>query len=297
MKYIFSTIIILYFTFSQVWGQINAESSFYLQQPMLVNPAASGLPIATEVFLTYRDQWTGFDGAPKMLRAAVQGRLQDKSGIGLQLKSYQWGVLDDIGANFSYAHQINLTGEHHLRLGASTGFFHRSVNEKRLDMENPDADITLNNNYSRDMFMQFGFGVLYRWKQLTVSVSSPEIYNGSSQKMFNSGIFWVVYQHKLPASDIMLTPSVLFKTDKYLPDQTHIALQGTWKDMVWLQAGYKTNKNLLFSTGLKYDKIGFGYSFESNNKTLSHFSYGSHEILLSYQFSSTGNKEQEINEP
>lgn len=292
MKYIFIITVAIYLSLSQVLGQINSESSFYLQHPILINPAASGLSSSTEVFLSYRDQWTGFEGAPKMFQAAIHGRLQQNTGIGMLLQSYQWGVLDDKGGSFFYAHQVDLAQEHKLRLGASTGFFQRSINFNRLDVENPDGDMVFHNHYGNDMFMQVGFGVLYHWQQLSISISSPGIYDGASQKMFSKNNIWVAYHHKIPSSAIVITPSIQYRSNKTNPSLIHMAIQGAWKDIVWLQAGYKTNKNLLFSTGLKYDKLGFGYSFEHNNQILSHFSYGSHEILLSYLFSSIEKKER-----
>lgn len=274
----------------EVFAQVVSGSGFHLQYPMLVNPAAAGIPPATEALMSYRDQWSGFEGAPKLLQAAIHGRFKQNTGLGALLKSYQWGIFNDNSAAFMYAHQVNFSADHKLRLGASAGFFQRSINQNRLDVENPDGDMVLNDQYSNDMFMKFGMGVMYHWKQLTISVSSPDIYNGTAQSMFSQHIMWLSYNYKLPASEAALKPIVQIRTGNTNPIQALCALQGSWKDLAWLQLGYNTHNNILVSTGFNYDKLGFGYAFEKNNGKLNYFSYGSHEVLLSYRFSSKEDK-------
>ena len=269
------------------------ESSFGLQYPVLMNPAAAGASPQTEVFVGYRDQWSGLEGAPRRVNAGIQGRLNEQGGVAAMLHSRSWGIFDDMGASFYYAHQLNLGSDKKLRLGLSSHLMQRSVNDNRLDVDNPDADMLLLNNYSNDMHMHFGFGMLYQLHNLTVGLALPGIYNGSNRSMLSNQNFLVMYDFYAFAKDMILRPSLQYNHDNRLEDQQIFSLQALWKKLFWVQAGYNSIGGFMFSTGLQYEKLGINYGYDLNRGNLNGLAAGSHEIMLTFQIS----KKQASDEP
>lgn len=47
----------------------------YVHNPYVLNPAAGGTTINTEAMIGYRNQWSGFEGAPKTFYFSMHGAL------------------------------------------------------------------------------------------------------------------------------------------------------------------------------------------------------------------------------
>ncbi len=276
---IFSLAILSYSTYAQM-----GESSFGLQYPILGNPATAGMATETEIFVGYRDHWSGFEGAPSRINAGIQGRLKGQSGVGAILHRRSWGIFDDTGASMYYAHQISLGTEQNLRLGLSTHFLQRSVNDSRLDVDNLEADMLLMNNYSNDMLLQFDFGMLYRWKELTIGLTFPGIYNGTGNNMLANQNLLLMYDFYTSSKDIIFRPSFQFNRNNLLENQQVYSLQVLWKKLIWIQASHNSIAGLMFSAGIQYDKIGFNYGYDLHQGELLGLATGSHEIMMTYRF-------------
>ena len=261
------------------------DSSFGLQYPILGNPATTGMSPETEVFVGYRDQWSGFEGAPRRMHAGIQGRLNQKSGVGAIVHSRNWGIFDDVGANLYYSHKLNLGNNQRLRLGLSTHLLQRSINDNRLDVNNLEADMVLTQNYSDDMNLQFNFGMLYQWKDLTVGLAFPSIYEGGSQSMLSNKNILVMYDFHVLSEKIILRPGLQFNRNNLMKNQQVLTLQALWKKTIWVQAGYNSIGGPIISTGLQYEKIGVNYGYDMNQGELGGLAVGSHEVMLTYKFS------------
>ena len=63
-KYLLSISLVLLLS-SAGLAQQNPQFSQYLQNSLILNPAIIGAEDITEFTLGYRNQWTGFEGAPR----------------------------------------------------------------------------------------------------------------------------------------------------------------------------------------------------------------------------------------
>lgn len=112
----------------------------YASQPTLLNPAFCGTKRLLDARLSYRNQWTGFDGAPKTYALSINSRLLNgRLGVG--------GFLfkDDVGPfkNFSTA----LTLAYHLKFPDSELSFGAQGNY--LTQQFVATDITLRNQQDK----------------------------------------------------------------------------------------------------------------------------------------------------
>ena len=112
----------------------------YSSQPTLINPGFCGTKRLVDARLSYRNQWTGFDGAPKTYALSINSRLlKGKLGVG--------GFLfkDDIGPfrNFSSA----LTLAYHLKFPDSEFSF--GVQGNYLSQQFIGTEITVRNQQDK----------------------------------------------------------------------------------------------------------------------------------------------------
>ena len=93
-------------------------------------------------------------------------------------------------------------------------------------------------------------------------------------------------------SDFKLEPSVLVKYVESNLGQWDLYLKTTYKDLVWLGAGYRSDfafapNDIILSLGIQQDKIKLGYAFDYTLSDIGKVSNGTHEIIFMYLFGKT----------
>ena len=93
-----------------VKGQLEPLSNQYLLNTLAINPAYAGSRDALSLSMHHRNQWTGFDGAPKTISLAVHAPLRnEKVGLGLLVMNDRRGIsgYSVIMGNFAYRILMN----------------------------------------------------------------------------------------------------------------------------------------------------------------------------------------------
>jgi len=178
----------------------------YIINNYILNPALSGVENYTDVKLSYRNQWTGIDGAPVTMYCTIQGPLDktdDKtninsyspmdgqnprgkeywedyttsaphSGIGFQLINDQAGYISQTSANATYAYHLPLDSKKTLAFGFLAGINNISLDRSKIDWatEDPnDPAIGYTDGELKKFSPQFGAGL---W------LYTPDYYLGAS---------------------------------------------------------------------------------------------------------------------
>ena len=92
----------------EVFAQQITLSTNYIMNAYAYNPAVSGSVPFTKVNVFYRNQWTGFEGAPKTLLFSVDASnklLGFESGVGLNVVSDELGFQKNIAVKLDYAYR------------------------------------------------------------------------------------------------------------------------------------------------------------------------------------------------
>ena len=58
---------------------------------------------------------------------------------------------------------------------------------------------------------------------------------------------------------------------------------------------YRTNGDIIFLAGIRYNKFYFGYAFDYVTSDISRFSYGSHEIVLALKLGDSARRFRWLN--
>ena len=74
---------------------------------LLLNPAYAGSNEVLSATGVYRNQWVGFDGAPKTMSFSIHSPLKNKKvNLGLSFINDQLGITNQNKINASYAYRI-----------------------------------------------------------------------------------------------------------------------------------------------------------------------------------------------
>ncbi len=100
----------LLFLTTALFAQQDPLYGQYLFNPLLINPAYSGLNNNFSAMVGYRTQWTGFEGHPETFYVSGNASvLENKCGVGLLVINDQIGNISNTESNLAFAYKLNLS--------------------------------------------------------------------------------------------------------------------------------------------------------------------------------------------
>jgi type IX secretion system PorP/SprF family membrane protein len=90
--------------------------------------------------------------------------------------------------------------------------------------------------------------------------------------------------HKLiDHSKFDLEPSFLLKTSESINPQLDINLKLFYDNQYWFGLSYRTSSSVVALVGMKINRLYIGYAYDYSFNEVRHFSWGSHELSVSYK--------------
>ncbi len=266
----------------------------YLLNGLAINPAYAGSQEALNVGLYARNQWVGFEGAPRDFSFSLHTPMRDKRvSLGLMIMNDKIGSRTETGFLFNYAYRIDL-GTGKLSFGLAAGLRYLSTNANMLRATDP-GDALLLIPGPRVLLPDFSFGLYYYSDRYFAGFSMPlflkhpfnEI-SGRYKVSFDplATNYLVVTGYMFPLSeDLQLLPSVLLKVNPSNNTQLDLNCNVIYRENVWFGTSLRTNRNLIFLFQYQASRqIRLAYSYGYEFSELSSFQKGSHEVMLLYNF-------------
>ncbi len=271
----------LFFQLS-IQGQDISGNTLYMQNLYGINPAYAGSGNGIFAALQSKSQYSGLEDAPRTYSFNLHAPLPHKIGLGTQIISDERGAFDYKSGELSASYFVELSDKGLLHFGLSTGFIKNSIQTSKIAINQyvNSTDPTLSSDLFNETRFRFRTGFWYQYENLDISVSFPQLMV-EGKKFHEHIISMASYRFNLSQNDEwMVKPSVLYQVLPLSPDQVEVNLMGQWKNTIWLQTGYRSNKSAIVSAGVNISGIRIGYGYETANQYLSNISRGSHEVLL-----------------
>lgn len=272
-------------------GQQDPMYTQFFSNQMVLNPAYAGSRDAISITALYRNQWTGFPGAPVTQTTSIHAPIsKGGSGAGLTFQHDKVGITDNSFLSGAYAYRIDL-GKARLAFGLNGELRLQQINwAKANPLESADPGIAYTN---RSLFLpNLGAGVYLDGEHWFVGASIPRMletelkYASPAQSpahlaqlrrhLYVSGGLAI----KL-AEHVMLRPQVLVKQVAHAPVEVDLNLGVMLKDKLWTGITYRTDDSIdLFVQYSINSRLRLGYAFDYAFTPLGNYSAGSHELLL-----------------
>jgi len=270
-------------------AQRNLVYSNYYVNPFLYNPSFIAPNGYTELFLNYRRQWVGFQGAPVTATANFHFPVNYKMGLGASFIQDQAGVLKTTTGLLSFGYQIYLGKDksipHKIAFGLSAGITNSNVNI--TEASNP-LDPAVANNKTSSMDGQFGMH--YQNKNLRIGfaiprlfrsyITSPEDFNTPGLQQITSTISTISYNFNI-GSRLSFEPTAMYRTEKNAPTQWEALGVLSFDRLVWAGGSYRQDygAGAFFGLSIKGSlKVAYAYEFATGQTN--NIGNGSHEIQL-----------------
>ena len=304
----------------RVQAQQKPQYTQYVFNPILINPAVTGIESYVDVKAGYRSQWTGLQGAPVTTYFTVSAPLGREfiegdatsgpangdnplgrsftstyqaaaphHGIGLTIVSDNAGPIRQTNIDANYAYHIGLSPTLNLAVGVSAGLYNASLNTALVttDVQNDPAISGGNNNQLKPDVNAgvWAYSSTY-FVGMSVQQLLPETISFSSNPAYNTGQavphYFLTGGVKIFLSDdVAILPSVLFKYVAPVPVSYDINMKMAFRDHFWIGGSYRQNDAVAGMIGFNIGSfMSLGYSYDYTTSNLNTVSSGTHEIVL-----------------
>ena len=273
--------------------------SQYLQNGLVINPAYSGTHGALSGFISYRNQWTGIPGAPKLQTVSLHTPFKnDRDAIGILAQFMQYGLTKNTSLYGSYSHNVKFA-QGKLYMGMKAGFDILNNNFSDIQTVQP-GDIVFTSNEDPYIFPNFGAGFYYYDERMFAGLSVPKFlsYRNSSANSTQA-------YHSFSDYDFILTAGSLFDISdliKFKPSfLLHYSLDKSEKvkqfdisgnvifaDTFWAGLSWRTNEGAIAGIAQMQvnQQLMIGLSYDCSLRFMNTIKNGSIEFCLRYVFGS-----------
>jgi len=245
-----------------------------------VNPAWVTKDDAIHVVVNGQTMSSALNYGYRNLMAGVYSGIGNNSGLGLKVVSDTRGAFQVLRADLSYGFHARFTGNHSLHMGALMGINNSNLNISRIEnyeLIDPN-DPTLSSSYYNATQFVAGAGILYNYKKFDLSVSLPQIV--STSQPFNSYINAAAFYEITSGPDFKFQPWISYQRMPVTPSLIGGYVKGTYKDRMWLQAGYQNNKSVSATFGTTLDNIGIAYGYRTASADFRQVGGQMHEVTF-----------------
>jgi type IX secretion system PorP/SprF family membrane protein len=297
MKYLY-IFFLLFLGVFQMNAQQEQHYTQFMHNKLMINPAyagARGVPFITGI---YRNQWLGFEGAPKSgLVSFNTPFLTKRVGAGITLSHRSIGLERNTSLALSYSYNLIQKDGLSLRGGlmGSARYLGIDFNRAKATIDN-DLSI-LTNDVSNSFYGNFGVGLYGSVEdKFYMGVSVPSLIsnnvslkNPSPSVISNAKEFrhaYLMAGASLPLSeDVYLLPAILVKYVKNAPLDADINLNLDVKKKVTAGLSYRMGGDgrgdsidLLFFMQAS-PMLGLGIAYDFTLSQIKDYSSGSFELL------------------
>ncbi len=245
----------------------------YVQNPMAINPAFTGVRESFNMTAMFRRKWFRIQGAPSSQTFAADGTFGNgKYGIGFQALNDQTSAFSTTGAYASFAYHLGLSDTWKLGLGIQGGVNVVPVFDQSLVNSNNTA------------LGSFGVGAWLRSDNLYIGVSKPEVLSPT----FGDQRIGYYYQRPLYVTvggsydlgeDILLLPHALVVQQKDYDLRVDLGARVWFSEKIGIGASYRMGGANKFSTSkVNYLQLSAEVQVGKNVK-LGYF-YGTRQVEI-----------------
>lgn len=174
MKKIFILLVILCVSLSGN-AQQDPQYNLYQFNQLIINPAYAGARDGIATIASVRQQWAGFEGAPRTICLSAHSPILDsKMGVGLSIVNDKMGprTVNAVYGNASYI--MKLGQKFKLSLGLSAGYNSYRFNFDKLEFKTPETNTQITQNQKTGK-LDFNSGAFLRSNKFFFGLSATHM--------------------------------------------------------------------------------------------------------------------------
>jgi len=271
-------------------AQQQAHLTQYFDNYLYANPAYAGSSGMLNVSGIHREQWVGFDGAPRTSILGFNMPLKYESlGIGGAVIHDEIGPTSNTQLQLCASYRLKFDEKNSLSFGLNAGFglMNSITSSLNSTVENDPSKLT---NQQNRFMPNMGAGLLYKRERLFVGVSAPKLFQNSldgtdnnlEKRHFFTQIGGVINLDEA----WKLRPSTQLIFVSGAPINLDLSLATIYQERFIFGAMYRLQS--AFGVFVQYqinEKFRVSLASDFSTEAIRSFNYGTYEISLSYDLS------------
>lgn len=287
-------------------GQQNQQYSQYMINQFVLNPAVAGTEGFIDMYAGYRNQWTGFEGAPVTFYLSghktvgknnkfIQRKKTHKywHGAGFQVYRDKTGPLSRTAFLAAYAYNFPVSQKARVSIGSFFGFKQLQSNADYWQNIYDQTDNLFSRNLSSGIVPEIQLGAVLYHQNYFVNLSAMPVLNNPIEfegLSFEEANHYGRYnRHYYLSSGIILeadkytrfVPSIMLKYVQNTPVSLDLNLKVSHEDKFWYGCSFRMLESVNVFAGLGFAKrYSVSYAFEWSITKIRKYNYGTHEVIL-----------------
>jgi type IX secretion system PorP/SprF family membrane protein len=292
----------------------------YIYNKFLINPAHAGSDGYTSFNLTVREQWVGYDGAPRTYSISAQTRILKKQyqltynlfnkkvyrpktdgkvGLGGYIFSDHNGLIQRTGIEAAYSYHMWIQDYTQLSLGLAFTGYHFIINANASSFEDPNEP-WLNDNLRRGVFVpDADFGIYLLNPKFDIGFSALQLFGAAikigdyAYRNFRMDRHFYLFGSYSITPDNMteIEPTVLLKISEQLRPQADLGVTYIYDQKLWAGLTYRTGGGFIANIRFRYipdhslkTAVFIGYALDFTLNEIQRVTYGTHELTIALKF-------------
>jgi len=293
-------ILLLFVLSIEMFSQQDPQFAFNKDNLLFTNPAYAGMTDGICATAISRQQWVGFDGAPKTTLAGIHSKVKlfgINGGIGLTINDDRYEFEKDFQAKLAFSYHKRF-GIGILGIGLETGIINKDLQGDWRPPET-DEDVFITGDGVRKIVFDLGGGIFYKvgesfYASFSIShINQPEIkYSDVIAASFLTRHYYATagYNFRLFNSPVEMKPSVFVKFDG-TKMQYSGNITALYNKKFSLGVTYRNKDAIIPMIGFELaNGLKIGYAYEVSLTKLVTIGKGTHEVFVGYCFDLWGQK-------
>jgi type IX secretion system PorP/SprF family membrane protein len=278
--------------------QITRQTQFFLN-PYAYNPGYAGILGDIPLIMSYRNQWSGFKGAPTTMYASGHMAGPKNTGFGaIFQRDNTGGAISKTSLELTGAYHIQLTNEDAVSFGLGLVGGQYRFDNSTLNVYDP-SDIALNGLQAESKFnVDASAGMVIYGKQYYVGMSIPQLIQSrlriqGLQTDLNKNVrhfqFMGMYRQRIN-ENFSVQGNGFMRFSGFTPVQIEANAKVSYKNEIllgwynelWAGMTIRPTDAIAFNFGGVYNSYMLGYSFDITTSAAKVMSPYSHEIVIGY---------------
>jgi type IX secretion system PorP/SprF family membrane protein len=271
-------------------GQSHIRLNNFWSNGFSLNPAAINDSYRNSVTIATRKQWLNFPGSPTYIYAAGTMYIEDYSTqLGLKVMTERKGYTQATDINAAYAYALSINRDLVINMGL-TGSYQNFAYDRNMISVADDENYSIYENLLFKNSFNASLGVEVLYKAVKFGYCSQNIFsafNIENKLNFNTNLAYLFYkQQSANVANFGLGISAFQYADFFQAEVNGSIFYKADAQSNELQLGliYRTMYEVGAIAGIDFGKLRVSYSFDYNLGQVHNHSYGTHEIMFTYNF-------------
>ncbi|MCE7996352.1 MAG: PorP/SprF family type IX secretion system membrane protein [Roseivirga sp.] len=274
----------------------------YYNIKSLVYTSTNAFEQNRQISFVFRDQFGGLIGSPRNFALAYTGSVRNKMGLNANVTSADIGFISQTKLSAGGGYKLFGEGSNGLSLGTQVGLSLFSLNEDRVNPENPADNVIIDLLGSNGSSVSLDLSLSYRVSQFSLDLAVPNIINESlsddayiqiNDDNIPDFIVGASYAIEL-GPEATLTPNVTLRQRETIGSEVDFLTRLDLKDKFYISGGYRANYGVTGGVGIKlFPKLLFTYHYDFGQSDVPFLADGFNEFGLHLRLNDKEEREDE----